>query len=288
MPDMGNEPESAAGGRLPRTAAERATGAQVLAIAAGILAMASGLLMLRSVGYTAANLGTGVSFVPDSITWWSVWLAVGPAGAAAVAAVAGLALRGRARWLRYLQVGLWLLALASSVYIAGICAPFTSPAPVAAGDIAGVVTVIFLTLSLRRPAGRQPGWHVAFVLAAVALLLTAVGRGAAYQAYGPDSGILTGIVAQCSPAAEKAAGDLDPSRVVIVSVQNQAGQTVASQRLPLRRSGARYRMRLPRGTYSINADSGPGPGHGSVGDTVYVPADQANEEDFNGPDGCVS
>jgi len=50
-----------------------------------------------------------------------------------------------------------------------------------------------------------------------------------------------------SPAEEKAAGGLDPSRVVIVSVQNQAGQTVASQRLPFRTSGARYRMRLLRG-----------------------------------------
>jgi hypothetical protein len=34
------------------------------AIAAGVLAMASGLLMWRIVGYTAANLGTGVSFEP--------------------------------------------------------------------------------------------------------------------------------------------------------------------------------------------------------------------------------
>lgn len=289
MSDTGNELESAAGGRLPQTGAERAVGAQVVAVAAGILAMACGLLMWRDVGYTAANLGTGVSFVPDSITVWGAELSVAPAGAAALVAVVGLALRGRARWLRFLQIGLWLLALASSVYIAGACAPFTDPGPLAVGDTAGVVAVVLLALSLRRTASRQPPWHLAlFVLAAVALLCIAVGRGAAYPAYGPGSGILTGIVAACSPTEQKAAGDLHPSQVVTVTAQNQAGQTVASQRLPLRRPGARYRMRLPRGTYSITADSGSGPGHGSVGDTVYVPVGQANEEDFNDPDVCLS
>ncbi len=39
-------------------------------------------------------------------------------------------------------------------------------------------------------------------------------------------------------------------------------------------------MRLPRGTYSINAVSALG---ASAGDTVYVPADKTNEEDFNDP-----
>jgi hypothetical protein len=112
MPVMGNEPESAAGGRLPLTWAQRATVAQVVAIAAGVLAMASGLLMWRIVGYTAANLGTGVSFEPSSITNWSVLLSVAPAGAGTLVAVVALMLRGRARWLRYLQIGLWLLALA--------------------------------------------------------------------------------------------------------------------------------------------------------------------------------
>jgi hypothetical protein len=62
-----------------------------------------------------------------------------------------------------------------------------------------------------------------------------------------------------------------------VSVQNQAAQTVASRRLPFTTSGARYRIRLPTGTYSINAVTAWG---GSAGDTVYVPADQTNEEDF--------
>jgi hypothetical protein len=286
MPDMGNEPESAAGGRLPHTGAKWATVAQVVAIAAGVLAMASGLLMWRIVGYTAANLATGVSFGPSSITMWSVWLPVAPAGAGALVAVAGLALRGRARWLRYLQIGLWLLALASSVYIVNACAPFTSlgplSGPLAVGDISGVVTIVLLTRSLRRPASRQPRWHLALVLLAAALPCIAAGRGTTYPAYGPDYGIMTGIVGKCSLAEQKAAGGLDPSRVVIVSVQNQAGQAVASQRLPLRTSGARYRMRLLRGTYFlsvfINAVSPEGV---SVGDTVYVPADMTNEEDFD-------
>jgi hypothetical protein len=52
MPDMGNEPDGAAGGRPPRTWAKRATVAQVVAIAAGVLAMASGLVMWRIVAYT--------------------------------------------------------------------------------------------------------------------------------------------------------------------------------------------------------------------------------------------
>ena len=165
--------ESAVGGRLPRTGAKGATVAQVVAIAAGVLAMASGLLMWRIVGYTAANLETGVSFLPNSITNGNVLLSVAPAGAGALVAVAALALRGRARWLRYLQIGLWLLALASSIYIGNICAPFTSlgplSGPLAVGGVAGVVTVVLLILSLRRPASRQPRWHLAFVLLAVAL-----------------------------------------------------------------------------------------------------------------------
>jgi hypothetical protein len=44
-------------------------------------------------------------------------------------------------------------------------------------------------------------------------------------------------------------------------------QTVASQRLPFRTSGPRYRVRLLAGTYSINAVSA----GGSAGDTLYVP-----------------
>jgi hypothetical protein len=267
-------------GALPPAWAKWAAAGPAVAIAAGVLAMACGLLMWRNLGYTAANLGTGVSFLPNSITPRSELLTVAPAGAGALVAVVALTLRGRARWLRYLQLGLWLLALASSVYIVDICAPFTGLGPLSgplfAGDIPAVVTVVLLTLSLRRPVSRQPRWHWGFVLLAVALPCIAAGRGATYPAYGPGSGLLLGIVVvPCSPAEEKAAR----ARVVTVSVQNQAGQTVASQRLPSRTSGARYRMRLPRGTYSINAATT----EGSDGDTVYVPADKTNEEDFNDP-----
>jgi hypothetical protein len=281
MPGTDDEPVSVAGGRLP-TGAKWATVAPIVPIAAGFVAMASGLLMWRIVGYTAANLATGVSFEPSSITTWDVWLSVAPAGAAALAAIVVLALRERARWLRYPQILLWLLALASSVYIVNTCAPFTSLGPLlgplATGDICGVITIVLLTRSLRRPAIRQSRWHLALVLPAAALPCLAAGCGATYPAYGPGYGIMTGIVGKCSPAEQKAAGGLDPSRVVTVSVQNQAGQTVASQRLPFRTSGARYRLRLLRGTYFINAVS---PGGDSAGDTVYVPADKANEEDFN-------
>jgi hypothetical protein len=188
MPDTGNEPESDAEGQLPLTGAKWATVAQVVAIAAGVLAIACGLLMWRIVGYTAANLDTGVSFEPNSITNWSVLLSVAPAGAGALVAVVALTLRGRARWLRYLQIGLGLLALAGSVYIVDTCAPLIGRGPLygplVVGDISGVAAIVFLTLSLRRPASRQPRWHLSFVLLAVALPCIAAGRGATYPAYG--------------------------------------------------------------------------------------------------------
>jgi hypothetical protein len=280
---MANAPESSASGRTPLTWAKSATGAQVLAIPAGVVAMASAFLMWRILGYTAANLSTGVSFEPNSITNWDVLLSVAPAGAAALVAVVALPLRGRARWLRCLQIGLWLLALAGSVYIVDTCAPLIGLGPLVdplfVGDISAVVAIVLLTLSLRRPLSRQPRWHLAIAALAATLPCIAVGRGATYSDYGPGSGILTGIVAPCSPAEQKAAGGLDHSRVVTVTVQNQAGQTVASQRLPLRTSGARYRMKLLRGTYSINAATA----LAGSGDTVYVPAGRTNEEDFNDP-----
>jgi hypothetical protein len=282
MPDRGNEPDGAAGGRRPRTRAKWVTVAQVVAIAAGVLAMASGLVMWRILAYTTMDPESGVSFFPNSITTWSELLSVAPAGAAAFVAVVALTLRRRARWLRYLQIGLWLLALASSVYIADTCAPFTGLGPLygplVVGDVPGGVTIVLLTLSLRSPVGRQPRWHLAFVLLAAAMPCIAAASGPAY-AYGPGSGILTGIVARCPSAEEKASGEApDPSRVVTVSVQNQVGQTVASRRLPFRATGARYRLRLLAGTYSINVVSAWGD---SAGDTLYVPADKTAEEDFD-------
>ena len=282
-PDVDNGAESAAGDRLPPARVQRATGVQVVAIVAGLLAMACALLMWRDTGFIVANLSTGVSFMPSSTTSWGAWLSVVPAGAAALVAFVALVRREHARWLRYLQIGLWLLALAGFAYIAAGCARLVGLRPVwgalVIGDVSGFVTIVLLTVSLRRPVGGQPRWHLAFVLLAAAVPFLAIAAG------GPTgSGILTGIVAACSPAEQKAAGGLDPSQVVSVSVQNQAGQTVASQRLPFRTSGARYRMRLPTGTYSINAATA----EASAGDTVYVPQDKTNEEDFNDPaGGCV-
>src|SRR5690242_2484978 len=104
MPDTGNEPERAAGDRL-LARVQRATGAQVVAIVAGVIVVAGEFLPYRIVGYTTMS-GTGVSFWPNSITLWSERLALAPAGAGVLVAIAGLALRGRVRWLRYLQIGL--------------------------------------------------------------------------------------------------------------------------------------------------------------------------------------
>jgi hypothetical protein len=62
-----------------------------------------------------------------------------------LAAVGGLALKGRARWLCYLQISLWLLALASFVYLTETFAPFTGLGllywPIIVGGTAGVVAV---------------------------------------------------------------------------------------------------------------------------------------------------
>lgn len=292
MPDTGIEPESAAEDRLPTAGVRWATGSQVVAIIAGVIAMACVLLMWRNLGETMWNSATGASFVPEWFTVPRELLSVAPAGAGVLAAVAGLALKGRARWLRCLQIGLWLLALASSVYITETFAPFTGLGllygPITVGGIAGVVAVALLTLSLRRPAGRQPRWHLAFVLLAAAMPGIAAASGPRY-AYGPGYGTAAGIVARCPVAVAKAGGWApDPSRVVIVSAQNQAGKIVASQRLPLRTSGARYRMRLPVGTYSINISTEFSDGYETYDNWEYVPTGAADELDFNDPaGGCV-
>jgi hypothetical protein len=129
----------------------------------------------------------------------------------------------------------------------------------------------------------QPRRCLAFVLAAVSASLTAACAGGIY---GPGSGTLIGIVTQCTPADYKAENvPPDPARLATVSAQNQAGQTIASQRLPLTTSGARYRMRLLAGTYSINVVSGSG--DSSAGSKATVTADQETEVDFNDAGGCV-
>jgi hypothetical protein len=272
---MGNGPDSAIAGRLLPTWAKSATVAQVVAIGAGILAMASEVLMWRDVGYTLAVYASSANPVPER----GYLLSFAPAGAGVLVAIVALTLRGRARWLHYPQIGLWLLALASSIYIAHVGAPITGPGPLygplLVGDIPGVITIALLTLNLRRPAS----WHVAFILAAAAVPCLAA--ACAGPIYGPGSGTLVGIVTRCTLAEDKASGSSpDPARFVTVSAQNQAGRTMASRRLPLRTSGARYRMRLLAGMYSINVISGSGDSADS-GDGTTVTADQESELDFN-------
>jgi hypothetical protein len=131
---------------------------------------------------------------------------------------------------------------------------------------------------------RQPRRHLAFVLLAAAgpCLVTACATGATY---GPGFGTLTGTVASCTSAEVEASGAApDTARVVTVSAQNQAGQTVATRRLPLKTGGVRYRMRLPAGTYSLDASAGWGY---SDGNTVAVTVDETGTVDFTGAGGCV-
>jgi hypothetical protein len=274
VPTMSNEWVSAVAGRLLPTWAKSATGAQVVAIVAGILALASEVLMWRDVGYTLAVYASSANPVPER----GYLLSFAPAGAGVLVAIVALTLRGRARWLHYPQIGLWLLALASSIYIAHVAAPVTGPGPLygplLVGDIPGVITIALLTLNLRRPAR----WHAAFALVAAAVpCLVAACSG---PTYGPGSGTLIGIVTRCTLAEDKAGGwRPDPARFLTVSAQNQAGRTIASQRLPLRTSGARYRMRLLAGMYSISVISGSGDSsYSDYGATVT--AAQESELDF--------
>ena len=292
MPDTANEPESAAEDRFPPAGVQRATRAQVVAIVAGVIAMACMGLMWDTLFDTMGNLETGASYLPGWATTRNELLSVAPAGAGVLVAVAGLVLRGRARWLRYLQISLWLLALASVIYIAETFAPVTGLnqlyAPIVVGGVAGVVAVALLARSLRRRAGRWLHWQLAFVLLAAAMPYIAAANGPRY-AYGPRTGTATGIVARCSAAVVKAEGSApDPSRIVTVSAENQAGRIVASQRLPLRASGIRYRMRLLTGTYSINISTASSDGYEMYDNWEFIPADAADELDFSGSEGgCV-
>jgi hypothetical protein len=132
---------------------------------------------------------------------------------------------------------------------------------------------------------RRSLWYLALVIPAVAvpcLLAVAVVPLTFAPEYGPGSGILTGIVAKCTLAEAKAAGETpDPSHKITVSVLTMDGETpVASQDLPLTTAGARYRMRLPAGTYWVYvqpwSDS-----NSAIEVPEYVPAGQSTEEDFS-------
>jgi hypothetical protein len=116
-------------------------------------------------------------------------------------------------------------------------------------------------------------------------------------AHAPRSVVLSGVVAECTRAEYAAQGDTAPGReppVVTVFLQNQAGQTVAAQRLPFRVAGARYRMRVLAGIYTLAIVSGRGddsdhainlnagtPFNLMTGNTMNVPVDWAGEQDFN-------
>jgi hypothetical protein len=119
-------------------------------------------------------------------------------------------------------------------------------------------------------------------------------------AHAPRSVVLSGVVAECTRAEYAAQGETDPGQeppVVTVFLQDQAGQTVAAQRLPFRVAGARYRMRVLAGIYTLAIVSGRGDDSdhainldGSVpfnlmtGDTMDVPVDWAGEQDFSAAD----
>jgi hypothetical protein len=82
-------------------------------------------------------------------------------------------------------------------------------------------------------------------------------------AHAPRSVVLSGVVAECTRTEYAAEGDTAPGpgkepSVVTVILQNQAGQTVAAQRLPFRVAGARYRMRVLAGIYTLAIVSGRG------------------------------
>jgi hypothetical protein len=182
-------------------------------------------------------------------------------------------------------------ANASFAWITEAIAPFTGLEPlyglITVGGAAGVVAVALLARSLRRPASRQPRRHLALALLAAAMPCIAAASGLRY-AYGPGFGTATGIVTRCTAAQARAEGWApDHSQVAIVSAQDQAGKIVASQRLPLRTSGARYRMRLPTGTYSINVSTQSGYGPEYSDNWECVPTDAADELDLNDLLGCV-
>jgi hypothetical protein len=148
--DVSDGGASTAGGQLPLGWLKSATVAQVVAVAAGILAMVSWIVMRRIILSTLVNRAT-LSWLP----WKDQWHPVTYAGAGVLVAIVALLLRGRARWLHYPQIGLWLLVLAESWTVAddGLETGIRGvPAWLVAGDVPGVIAIVLLALSLRRPA----------------------------------------------------------------------------------------------------------------------------------------
>jgi hypothetical protein len=134
---------------------------------------------------------------------------------------------------------------------------------------------------------------LALALISVALLVVTCTRAAIWvvdarmgpTTYGPGSGTLTGIIRPCTPA-DLGSGVVKNSRIVTAYAQNLAGRTVASQRLPHRRRGVRYRFRLLAGSYTINALAS-GPEADSQGVVVIVTAHRKTTVNVSGGNGCV-
>lgn len=102
--------------------------------------------------------------------------------------------------------------------------------------------------------------------------------------YGPGYGTLTGIIRPCT-ANDRPGAAAGFSRVVTVSAQNQAGQTVATRHLTRGKGqGVRYSMRLLAGPYSINVSAA---GGSSAGVVVAVRARETTTPDFTGAAGCA-
>jgi hypothetical protein len=147
---MGNGPASVPGGRHPLAWAGSAAVAQVMAILAGILAMAGGIedfRILREPGLSYAWTDQPAN----------VWVA----GAGLLVAVVALTLCGRARWLRYPLIILWVCELASSTAFTGLVLLFSPSAIVppalawlAVGDAAVLISLVALVLSPLRPPGK--------------------------------------------------------------------------------------------------------------------------------------
>jgi hypothetical protein len=102
------------------------------------------------------------------------------------------------------------------------------------------------------PAGRRP--RARLLTAGLLKQRGLVTFWLAGTAHAPRSVALRGVVAQCTRAEYAAQGDTGRGQgppVVTVFLQDQAGRTVAAQRLPFRVAGARYRMRVLAVIYTL-------------------------------------
>jgi hypothetical protein len=156
VPDMGDGPAGAAGDRHPLAWVRSLAVAQVVAILAGILGMASGIEELR---ITRSTIEPGIAEA-----WTDQWPSVWVAGAGLLVAVAALVLWGRARWLRNVQIIIWICELVSSIAITGLVLMLSPRAiflPVlawlAVGDVAVLISIVVLDMSRPTRETVRPG-----------------------------------------------------------------------------------------------------------------------------------